>query len=203
MTSTTEVQEVITLNSAVEDIYVNHINAGIENNGNDQQTVRDLASLIESKVVTADDMKATIKAIWDDTKIKTCTIKAGHVQDLAVTVYILDTVAGAEEEKLGTILTLATRVRKDIGTKGFKAHVQKNKASVKALRDATRSTAQSQADNAHEDTLDALATYDMTIESVLEGMKVFLAGHKDIEVTDKPLLKGVIHALMALDKVSA
>ena len=206
----TNVVEVVQLNALVESVYTDHLNASITGNDDATQTVRDLFALINSKQVTADDTKATIQSIWSDTKIKSAVIKAGHVQDLGVTVYILDIVTGAQDEKLSTILTLATRVRKDVGTKGFKAHVQANSASVKKLREATRTTAksaaetaESAAETAQENLLDTVAVADITIESMLDAFKVFLTTHKDIVVTDKPLLKGVIHALMALDKVSA
>ena len=205
MTSKTNtcLTEVVELNALVENVYINHLNASIEGNDNATQTVRDLFSLISSKKVTVDDMKATIRSIWADTNIKSAIIKEGHVQDLGVTVYILDTVTGAKDEKLATILTLATRVRKDVGTKGFKSHVQEYKASVEVLRKKTRTTAASAAATAQENTLDAVALADITIESMLDALKVFLTTHKDIKVTDAPLLKGVKHALMALDKVNA
>lgn len=198
-----EVADVVELNPLVESVYTDHLNASITGNDDATQTVRDLFALINSKQVTADDMKATIASIWKDTKIKSAIIKAGHVQDLGVTVYILDVVAGAQDEKLSTILTLATRVRKDVGTKGFKAHIQANNASVKELREATRTTAESQGGTEKEDILGEIAVADITIESMLDALKVFLTTHKDIEVTDTPLLKGVIHALMQLDKVNA
>ena len=198
----TKVVEVVELNPLVESVYTDHLNASITGNDDATQTVRDLFALINSKQVTADDMKATIASIWADTKIKSAIIKAGHVQDLGVTVYILDVVTGAQDEKLSTILTLATRVRKDVGTKGFKSHIQANHASVKELREATRTTAASQASTDTENMLDAVAVADITIESMLDALKVFLTTHKDIVVADKPLLKGVIHALMALDRLA-
>jgi hypothetical protein len=199
-TSTAEKAVLDTNNSTVEEIYVEHLNAGIENNADAIQTGIELATLITSKTVPADIVKQTMASILKDTKIKTVIIKPNHVQHLPVFAYIVANVRDASEERISTLLTLATRVSKDKGVKGYKAHIQANSESVKALADATRTVAESQADNARESQADAVAVADITIETVLEAVAVFLKGHKGIVVTDKNLLKGVIGSLIALDK---
>jgi hypothetical protein len=190
----------IELNSTVENIYVSHLNAGIESNSDAIQTGIDLANLITSKTVPADIVKQTMASILRDTQIKTVIIKPNHVQHLPVFAYIVSTVHGAGEERVSTLLTLATRVSKDKGVKGFKAHVQANNQSIKQLTDATRTVAETQEANAKDAKDDAIAVADLTIESVLDAVLVFVKGHRSIVVTDKQLLKMAIGALIALDK---
>jgi len=203
----------VELNPLVEGIYIDHINAGMNSNSDSISSAVALAELITSKTVTSDAVKVTMSAILKDTKIKTVTIKPNHVQSLPVFAYVVANVEGAHDERVSSLLTLAVKILADKGVKGFKSHIATNgvastdesgkvTSAIKNLNDATKSKAESQAENSKADTLDAVAVVDITLESALEAFMVFLKANKDIKSTDKPLLKSVIANLIAIDKAS-